>query len=81
MTDERFMKPGLDHATGKLVEECGEVLAGLGKSIRHGWKSVNPLIPVEQQETNIDWVIRELNDLEDACVRFRNEATKAGLIK
>jgi len=51
---------------GYLVEECGEVQAAIGKTIRWGWESVNPELPPEQQETNRDWVLRELKDLKGA---------------
>lgn len=51
---------------GYLVEECGEVLSAVGKSIRWGLNSVNPEIPVEKQETNSDWIKRELKDLKRA---------------
>jgi len=49
---------------GYLVEECGEVIAAIGKSIRWGFKSFNPELPVAQQETNREWVKRELIDLK-----------------
>lgn len=51
---------------GYLVEECGEVLAATGKSIRWGLGSFNPELPPEQQETNRKWVLRELKDLKRA---------------
>ena len=47
-----------------LVEECGEVMAAVGKSLRWGLNSVNPELPVSEQETNRDWILRELADLE-----------------
>jgi NTP pyrophosphatase (non-canonical NTP hydrolase) len=58
---------------GYLVEECGEVLAATGKTIRWGPDSVNPEIPVEEQETNRDWLLRELKDLTRA-IRYAREA-------
>jgi len=51
---------------GYLAEECGEVLAAVGKTIRWGLDSVNPELPIEQQETNKEWLIRELVDLQNA---------------
>ena len=51
---------------GWLVEECGEVLAAVGKSTRFGLLSVNPELPESEQETNGDWVLRELKDLRQA---------------
>lgn len=56
---------------GYLVEECGEVLAAAGKSLRWGLLSVNPEIPTSEQETNAEWLARELDDLEAAIARVR----------
>ena len=39
---------------GYFVEECGEVLAAVGKTQRWGLESVNPELPSDQQETNRD---------------------------
>lgn len=49
---------------GYLIEECGEVMAATGKTLRWGLESTNPELPPEQQETNRDWLLRELDDLE-----------------
>lgn len=62
---------------GYLVEECGEVMSAVGKTQRWGLDSVNPELPPEEQETNRDWILRELNDLEDAIEIVRN-AIKIG---
>jgi NTP pyrophosphatase (non-canonical NTP hydrolase) len=51
---------------GYLVEECGEVMAAVGKTIRWGLDSSNPELPEQERETNKDWIIRELSDLKDA---------------
>lgn len=56
----------LYQAMAHVVEECGEVIAAAGKSFRFGATSVNPELPTEQQETNFDWFLREVNDLERA---------------
>lgn len=56
---------------GYLIEESGEVLAAAGKSIRWGLTSVNPELPMEQQETNAAWLSRELLDLERAISLVR----------
>ena len=66
MTDPRYMRPGLDFARGKAIEELGELQAALGKSLRWGWESANPELPPEQRETNIVWVQREMKDVRDA---------------
>lgn len=72
------MKPEYEPKTtlarlGYLVEECGEVLAAAGKTIRWGIDSVNIELPHEQQETNRDWLLRELSDLEGAIQRVRSD--------
>lgn len=55
-----------------LIEESGETIAAVGKSLRWGWYSVNPeLRPASEQETNRDWVLRELDDLESAIYLVR----------
>ena len=65
------MKPQYEPKTlqqklGYLVEECGEVLAAVGKAIRWGLHSVNPELPPDEQETNATWILRELDDLKRA---------------
>lgn len=73
MTQDRYMRPGVSFARGKVIEEIGELQealgklqAALGKSIRWGWGSSNPELPVEEREKNIDWVLREIVDVRDA---------------
>lgn len=56
-----------------LAEEAGEVVSAVGKTIRWGTESSNPELPPEQRETNRDWILRELVDLERA-IRFAREA-------
>lgn len=55
---------------GYLIEECGEatieigkVLAAAGKSLRWGYRSYNPEMPEERQETNAAWLRREIENL------------------
>lgn len=71
MSDPRFLQQGFDKQLAHIVEECGEVLAAAGKTQRWGPSSVNPLLPPEQQETNLRWLLRELDDLQEAVTRFR----------
>jgi hypothetical protein len=73
MTDERYMRPGLDFAVGKLVEELGELQAALGKTLRWGWDSYNPELPPEEREANIDWVRREMEDVRGALDNLDRE--------
>lgn len=67
------MRPGIDHALGKMVEECGELQAALGKTLRWGWLSVNPELPKEEQETNANWVLREMEDVKNAIENLKDE--------
>jgi NTP pyrophosphatase (non-canonical NTP hydrolase) len=49
-----------------LIEECGEVLAAAGKTARFGRDSYNPELPKAEQESNEEWLLREINDLKYA---------------
>lgn len=75
MTDPKYMRPGLGFAMGKAIEEAGEFLAAIGKTQRWGWMSTNPELPVEQRETNADWVRREMADLRGALDHLEHEMT------
>lgn len=71
---DKYRPRGLRAELGYLVEECGEVMAAVGKTLRWGTQSVNPELPHEQQETNREWILRELGDLRAAI-----EIAEAGL--
>ena len=58
---------------GYLIEECGEVLAACGKTVRHGWDNYNPEVPKEKRETNLQWILRELVDLKRAIALFEED--------
>ena len=73
MAHPEFIQKGFDKALAHLVEETGEVLAAIGKTQRYGAMSVNPLLPPEEQETNLDWLRRELDDLKGAISRLEIE--------
>ena len=73
MTDPRYMRPGLDFARGKAMEELGELQAALGKSLRWGWESVNPELPHSEQESNLLWVRREMKDVRRALDNLDKE--------
>lgn len=71
------MKPQYEPKTeaqhlGYLAEECGKVVAAVGKTIRWGLDSVNPELPVSKQETNADWLWREMEDAQGAINRMAN---------
>ena len=70
MSNSKYLRPGFDFALAHVVEECGEVLAAAGKTQRWGRHSVNPELPPEQQESNEEWLMRELGDLQSAIFRL-----------
>lgn len=67
----QYEPKSIQQALGYLVEECGEVQAAVGKSLRWGLDSVNPELPPVEQEQNGYWILRELRDLEGAIKRAR----------
>lgn len=46
-----------------LAEECAEVAQAAMKILRHGYESVDPTIPPQNQETNRTALERELADV------------------
>jgi NTP pyrophosphatase (non-canonical NTP hydrolase) len=81
MSDPKYIRRGVDFAIAHLVEECGEVLAAAGKTQRFGLDSYNPELHPELRETNRDWLLRELCDLQDAILRVRHEITLAAIAR
>lgn len=77
MTDPKYMREGLSFAMGKAIEECGELLAALGKTQRWGWQSTNPELPLREQETNAAWVKREMKDVRDALDNLERQMPAA----
>lgn len=73
MTQQKYMREGLDFAIGKAVEELGELQAALGKTLRWGWFSVNPELSPQEQETNRAWVRREMADVRGALDNLDRE--------
>ena len=71
MADEKYIKGlNIDQRLAHCVEECGEILAAMGKTQRWGMLSVNPELPPKDQERNIEWMLREWKDLKEAMGRF-----------
>lgn len=64
--EPRYEPASTEEALGYLVEECGEVLAAVGKTQRWGLDSTNPELAHSNQETNREWTLRELPDLKRA---------------
>lgn len=67
---EEYLRPGFGFCLAHAIEECGEFLAAAGKTKRWGTASVNPELPADQQETNLDWLRREMADLRGALDRL-----------
>jgi len=63
---------------GLFIEECGEALSALGKSIRWGLDKYNPELPAYLRELNRDWLLRELADLERGIGYARITADDGG---
>ena len=61
----------LNEMMGWVVEECGELQAAIGKTMRHGIESRNPEIPHADAEMNGDWILREMKDVETAIALLR----------
>jgi NTP pyrophosphatase (non-canonical NTP hydrolase) len=57
----RYRPRTLEQKLGYLVEECGEVIAAVGKTQRWGPDALNPEAP---KEANDAWLLSELADLE-----------------
>lgn len=66
----QYRSKSATQALSHVVEEMGEAIAAAGKTLRWGPQSVNPELPPEQQERNIDWLARELDDVQRAINAF-----------
>lgn len=76
MTDERYMRPGVEFAVAKLNEECGELVSAIGKTMRWGFASFDPTKHERDRQTNEGWIFAEMRDVEDAIRRLRHEVSK-----
>ena len=72
---EEYKPQTEEQKLGYLIEECGELQAALGKTIRWGLDSVNPELPLHEQELNREWILREIEDVKRA-IKFVEEAIK-----
>jgi hypothetical protein len=64
--NDRYRSESVDQALAHLVEELGEATAAAGKSLRFGLESVNPELSAQDQEANLAWLEREMNDVAAA---------------
>lgn len=76
MSDLRFLQEGFDKCLAHAIEECGEFIAAAGKTQRWGPDSVNPLLPKIKRESNLLWLMREMDDVEQAIGRLRESIEK-----
>lgn len=74
MKPEYLKRDDIDFCAAHVAEECGEMLAAIGKSLRWGFDSVNPELPPSEQESNLDWYRRESADLRSALDRLLDAA-------
>ena len=70
--NHKYYPKTIQQKLGYLAEECGEVMAAVGKTLRWGLESYNPELPEEERETNREWLLRELKDLKQAISIVEN---------
>ena len=75
---KRYFPRTVTARLGLLIEECGEVLAAAGKSVRFGLDSYNPELRAADREINRDWLLREIVDLERALAIARESIDDGG---
>jgi hypothetical protein len=68
---EQYLPTTKPAKLARVIEEIGESLQCYGKLQRFGWSSYDPTVPVEERETNLDALERELDDLLDALLRYK----------
>lgn len=66
MSNPKYKQRGFSKQLSKVIEECGECLAAAGKTQRWGIASYNPELPSCEQESNFNWLRRELRDVKEA---------------
>lgn len=70
MSNPKYLQDGFEKRLAHAIEECGEFLSAAGKLQRWGAYSVNPELPREMQETNIEWLFREAMDVQETIERL-----------
>lgn len=78
MADQKYLRDNLRFCLAHAIEECGEFLAAAGKTQRWGLQSYNPELKPKQRETNVRWLLREMDDLEGAITRLRKKLAEEG---
>jgi len=75
MVDDSFRPTNLRGKLAWVVEECGELQAAIGKTQRFGINCANPFLEPEEQETNREWILREMRDLRKALTLLEDALT------
>lgn len=70
--EEHFnqLTPAQAELLALLAEECGECVQAIGKILRHGYDSTNPLVP--GSANNMDALAKELGDVVAAVTLLCN---------
>ena len=76
MSDPKYLRQDVNFCLAHAVEEAGEVVQALGKTLRWGTESCDPTVCDTFRETNIDWVRREWRDLQESMDRLFKEYRK-----
>lgn len=79
--ESKYLQKGFEKQLAHVVEECGEVLAAAGKTLRWGRDSIDPTKREGDdhfEETNAEWLLREMDDLTAAMARLRKTMKEGG---
>jgi NTP pyrophosphatase (non-canonical NTP hydrolase) len=70
MAEQHFngLTPAQAELLALLAEECGELVQAIGKTLRHGLDSVNPLVPPGTDRSNRGWLEKEMGDVRAAMI-------------
>ncbi len=75
--DPKYFKDDLSSILAHTAEECGEVVAAIGKTQRFGLDSYNPKLAPEDRVTNKQWLLSELADLKMQISRLEASLLKS----
>lgn len=62
----------------RLIEELSELIQGVCKCKRFGYKTKNPLIP--DSLSNVDKTLYEINDVYDVLYEYSTHLQKMGVL-
>lgn len=63
---EQYRSKTPEQAVAHLLEELSEAATAAAKGLRFGLLSVNPELPLADQESNFVWLRREMSDVARA---------------